>query len=459
MSGTKTQQAIQWVKGTIMHTPVRGEIERLEAALIGLDRDGQIISVQSPDDSDYAANIATARRDATIVEIADEQLLLPGLVDLHIHAPQWPQMGKALHLPLYDWLQQCTFPLEAKYADLEFAQRSYESLVANLLANGTTTATYYGTIHLEATQLLADICLQQGQRAVIGKVAMDNTDECPEFYRDASTAVSLDDTRAFVEYVRNLAGNEAGLILPAVTPRFIPSCSDAALRGLGAIANDYNCHVQTHCSESDWEHQYVIDRHGMNDTHSLDQFDLLTDKTILAHSNLISEADMATIKDRHAGIAHCPLSNIYFSNAVFPARRALAMGLDVGLGSDISGGPRADLLSNCQAAVNSSRMLEEGVDPTVDATIRGTPDSRISYLDAFWMATVGGARALNLNVGQLSTGYAFDAILIDPTVSASNLHFWPRLDSPSDLLQKIIYNADRRNISKVWVRGQLVSGA
>lgn len=446
------------VCGTLIHTPQRGAVEVIDSALVSVDDAGQIITVQTKDSANYADNLKAAAACGNLVELADDQYLLPGLVDLHIHAPQWPQLGKALHLPLYDWLQQYTFPLEAKYADLDFAKENYTALVDNLLANGTTTATYYGTVHLQATKLLADICLLKGQRAVIGKVTMDNKEECPDFYRDVSTTLGLDDTRALIEYIRDLSGNGNEIVLPAVTPRFIPGCTDEMLRGLGTIVDEYNCHVQTHCSESDWEHSYVIDRHGVNDTQSLDRFGLLTDKTILAHANLISSDDMTTIKNKQCGIAHCPLSNIYFSNAVFPARRALDFGLDVGLGTDISGGPNPSLLQNCQAAVNSSRLLEEGVDPTVSANKRGTPNSRIDYLESFWMATVGGARSLGLKVGQFAEGFHFDAIVVDTNVADTNLQPRGDADSASDMLQKIIYGAERRNITTVWVQGRQVKG-
>ncbi|MGI9206279.1 MAG: guanine deaminase [Woeseiaceae bacterium] len=447
------------VKGTVIHTPVLGRVEIISDALVTVDNDGQIGSVLGTDSSEYETCFAAARTDSHFVELQRGQYLLPGLVDLHVHAPQWPQLGKALHLPLYDWLQQYTFPLEARYSDLGFARTVYTSLVDNLLANGTTTATYFGTIHLEATKILADICQEQGQRAIIGKVVMDNSDECPDFYRDDSCRSSLDETSTFVEYVNGIGGKDSGRVLPAVTPRFIPSCTDEALMGLGKIAREYGCHVQTHCSESDWEHNYVLDRHGINDTQSLDRFGLLTDKTVLAHSNLISRSDMTTVRDRDCGIAHCPLSNVYFSNAVFPARRALDFGLTVGLGTDISGGPRADILSNCQAAVNASRLLEEGVDADADAARRGTPDSRIDYLEAFWMATVGGARALDLKIGQISDGYCFDAIVVDTESPDSNLKTWDGMDTAEDILQKIIYNADRRNIARVWVQGKLLKSS
>ena len=431
------------VCGTLIHAPEPGAIEIIEGALVTVDPAGNIVAVErSPGE---------VPQNDDVIRLSASQYLLPGLVDLHIHAPQWPQMGKALHLPLNEWLQEYTFPLEAKYADLAFARVAYESLVDNLLANGTTTATYFGTVHLEATKLLADIAIDKGQRAVIGKVAMDNGAECPDFYRDETTASGLEETRAFIEYVGDL---DSELVLPAVTPRFIPSCTDEMLDGLGRIVGEYGCHVQTHCSESDWEHNYVIDRHGINDTQSLDRFGLLTERTVLAHGNLVSDTDMETIKRRSSGIAHCPLSNFYLSHAVFPARKALDRGLKLGLGTDIAGGASPSVLHNCQVAITASRALEDGVNPGCASNERGTPGSRIDYRDAFWMATTGGGKALGLDIGLLRPGYAFDAIVIDTAVADANLLTWPELDTADDILQKIIYNAERRNIVRTWVQGR-----
>ena len=322
--------------GTVIHAPVCGEIEILENVLIVVSDTGVISSALEQGCERYIVAKQAAIDAGSFIELEEGQYLLPGMVDLHVHAPQWPQAGNALHLPLYDWLQKNTFPLEAKYADLDFAKQVYNSLVDVLLANGTTTALYFATIHLEATKLLADICLAKGQRALVGKVAMDNIDECPDYYRDASVQSGLDDTRALIEYIRSMSGNELETVLPVVTPRFIPSCTDEMLTGLGEIVQEYDCHVQTHCSESDWEHAYVLNRHGTRDTDSLDKFKLLTSKTVLAHSCFINEQDMAIIKERKSGVAHCPLSNAYFADAVFPARKALDLELDVGLGTDIS---------------------------------------------------------------------------------------------------------------------------
>jgi len=157
---------------------------------------------------------------------------LPGMVDLHVHAPQWPQSGKALDVPLETWLQEYTFPLEARYGDAGFATSVYDSVVRTLLANGTTTAMYFGTIHAVGNQVLAERCLALGQRALVGKVAMDEPSQCPPYYKDDSAAEGIAETARFIDWLRQHPDNAQQRVLPVITPRFIPSCTDELLRGL-----------------------------------------------------------------------------------------------------------------------------------------------------------------------------------------------------------------------------------
>lgn len=444
-------------RGSALHAPVCGQLEFLPDALMVVDARGKISSIHrrdSPQTPEIATRFAAA---GALVTLGPGQYWLPGLVDLHVHAPQWPQLGKALDRPLEEWLQVHTFPLEARFADVEYAQRVYESLVPALLANGTTTAVYYGSIHLPATRKLADICLKRSQRALIGKVAMDDPIQCPPYYRDTSAQAGEDETRSFIDYVRSMPGNASGLIHPVITPRFIPSCSDRLLYGLGSLARETGCHVQTHCSESDWEHRFVLERCKTTDTAALENFGLLSRRTILAHGNFIGDPDVATLLKHGSSIAHCPLSNAYFSDAVFPLRRMLQRGLSVGLGTDIAGGASPSVLENARHAVIASRNLESGVDPALDREHRRRPDSRIDALTAFWLATAAGGIALDLPIGVFREGYQFDAIAIDTHVPNSNLHV-DRADSPAEILQKIIYNAARANIREVWVANRRVVG-
>jgi len=445
------------VAGTALHAPRCGEIEFLDDVLIVVDRQGFIQSILTPTDSDHEQLKSELKEDDKLNQLRSDEYLLPGLIDLHIHAPQWPQMGKALHLPLYDWLHTCTFPLEAKYADVTFAEVVYRSLVETLLANGTTTAVYFGTIHLDATKLLADLCVELGQRALVGRVSMDNTEQCPEYYRDSSAAKSTEDTRRFIEYLRAQTRG-ADLVLPAITPRFIPSCSDEALAGLGKLAEEYDCHIQTHCSEDNWSHEYGLSRFGKTDTDSLLEFGLLTHKTVLAHCNFINPRDMMTIRGAQTAIAHCPLSNFLFSNAVLPVRQILDKGIKVGLGTDVSGGAHANMYDSCCQAIVASRALQEGVNATLQADERGLAGASINFKEAFWMATGGGGEALGLKVGRFSDGYCFDAMVINAAAIDSNLIIWRDMDSLEDVLQKIVYNARRPNIRTVWVQGNVVVG-
>ncbi|KLP35585.1 guanine deaminase [Enterobacter ludwigii] len=424
--------------------------------LFCIDGSGTIVDIIQHNDGAFRHVRDAARKAGKLTELSSDQYLLPGLIDLHVHAPQWPQMGKALDKPLEKWLNDYTFPLEARYADVDFARRNYTELVSALLANGTTTAVYFATLHTESSVELARICLAQGQRALVGRVAMDDPSQCPDYYRDETAASAEAETRAFIRAVAELPGNTAKRVLPVITPRFIPSCTDDLLKRLGTVARETGCHVQTHCSESDWEHGYVKERLGKTDTVALRDFGLLTKKTILAHSNHIEDDDADLIKKTGAGVAHCPLSNFYFANAVFPLRAMLDRGLNVGLGTDIAGGHSPSVFDACRHAITASKALNDGVDARIKPEHRGRPGSAVSFKEAFWLATAGAGGVLELPVGKLEVGYQFDAIVIDTRAAGSDIYIHPAEDQPEDRLQKIIYNARRNNISRVWVDGKAV---
>lgn len=445
-----TSMAGRRICGTWFHAPEPDRVEVLADTILAIAADGVIDAVLQPGSSGYE----TAARDAVRV---DGQYLLPGFVDLHVHAPQYAQLGQALDEPLEVWLGKYTFPLEAKYADLDFARPRYDALVRDLLGSGTTTALYFATVDLAATELLADLAIAHGQRALIGKVVMDDPESCPDYYRDRSTAAALAETEALIEYIRRHPDNR-GRVLPVITPRFIPSCTDEALGGLGTLAAKTGAHVQTHCSESDWAHGYALERYGVTDTTALARFGLLTRRTVLAHSNFITDADMGTIHDHGAAVAHCPVSNAYFANAVFPLRRALEKGLHLGLGTDISGGPISSIFEAARSTVQVSRMLETGVDSRTAQTERGVARSAVIMTTAFHLATAGGGVALDLPIGQFAPGYKFDAIAIDPSRDGGGVRLFGEAD-PIAVLEKILYTATRANIAEVWVDGISVSGA
>ncbi len=435
------------VLGSVMQTPTHDRVQRLDDVAIAVDEYGMIEAIEP---TASAAGQAMVESAAQVARIADGKVLLPGLVDLHIHAPQWPQLGTCLDLPLEQWLLEYTFPLEARYADPAYAAAVWPRLVTSLLRQGTTTAVYFATNDEAATVSLAAECVWRGQRAFVGRVAMDHPDGTPEWYRDENAFAGIEATARTIQAIRSLDGGR-DLVRPLITPRFTPACTDDLLGGLGELAEESEVAVQTHCSESDWAHGYALDRFGTTDTVALDRFELLRPGSILAHSTHITDADAALIMERRVGVAHCPLSNAYFADGVFPARRWLDRGLRVGLGTDVAGGASPSLLAQCQHAVTMSRLLESGVDVGRPTAERGVADSRIDIVTAFWMATVGGAAALGIPVGLLEVGRRFDAIVVDTARLAG--------DGTEVGFEQIVRLATAADITETWVNGRRVTAA
>ena len=426
-----------------MQTPQRGELQVLQNVVVDVDEQGVITSVghrSGPVDHD----------------LGERAVLLPGLIDTHLHAPQWPQLGTGLDLPLEEWLFEHTFPLEKRLTEPAFASRVWPQMVATLLAHGTTTAVYYATIDVETTTMLAATCAEFGQRAFVGRVAMDYPAGTPEWYRDETASASIDASLASIEEIRALGDK---LIEPIVTPRFAPACSNDALIGLGQIAMETGVRLQTHSSESDWHHQYAFERFRTSDTNALAGFGLIRPNTVLAHGDHLADSDLDVIRLAGAGVAHCPLSNAYFANAVFPARRAVEAGVKVGLGSDIAGGASPGLLAQCAHAVTASRYLEDGVNPALAPEERGVPNSRLTIADAFYLATLGGADLLDVPAGLIAVGRSFDAMAVQLNRPGSALQMWSDVDRGDRIFEKVVRLASSADISDVWVAGRRVAGS
>lgn len=430
-------EATTTVRATIVQTPEPGRFERLTRHDVVIDRDGSIRSV-APADAVVVPDIV----------LEDDLVLLPGMVDTHLHAPQWPQLGVGLDLPLERWLFEYTFPLEARYADTAFAEEVWAHMVPSLLRHGTTTAVYYGSIHEDATTALAEACVRHGQRAFVGRVAMDHPAGTPDWYRDDDAAGAVAASARSIDAVRHADGGR-GLVEPIVTPRFIPACTDAALTGLSELAAATGVRVQTHCSESDWEHGHVLDRCGVTDARALDRLGLIREHTILAHATHLNDDDRSLLAAAGAGVAHCPLSNAYFANRPFSARAALDAGVRVGLGTDVAGGPSPSLLSQCSHAVVASQQLADA----------GDADARIDVATAFWMATLGGADLLGANVGLIAPGRSFDAVAVRVPRVAGLTDGEHGDDHDDTFEERLVRLTGPSDIVTVWVAGVDVTPA
>ena len=266
-----------------------------------------------------------------------------------------------------DWLEKYTFPTEASLADLSRAKTVYTHCVRRTLAHGTTTASYYATNNVSSTNLLADICLSLGQRAFVGRVCMDTALQ-PEWYRDASPESSLEASQRCIDHVKQI-DPEHKLITPIITPRFAPSCTEAVQRGLGKLSLDTKMPVQTHISENKREIELVrktFPEHG-GYAQVYDAFGLLGPQTILAHAVHLTPNEVKLVKDRGAKVSHCPVSNTSIASGMAPVRDLLDAGIEVSLGTDVSGGYSPSVLVAVGAVKSGGRGASSGMGGGDDA--------------------------------------------------------------------------------------------
>ncbi|EDR03286.1 uncharacterized protein LACBIDRAFT_185911 [Laccaria bicolor S238N-H82] len=409
-----------------------------------------------------------------LVELKDGEFLIPGFVDTHTHAPQVPNMGVGQQYELLDWLEKVTFPTEAKFSDLEFAQRTYQKVVRQFIGAGTTTCCYYGTLHLESTKILADIVHSYGQRAFVGKCNMNR--ESPHYYVESSTSSSLADTRALITYIRSLpsgpspqAASNEPLVQPILTPRFAISCTSDLLASLGEIASsDPTLRIQTHISENPQEVKYTKqlfpDANSYADVY--DKHGLLNKHTILAHAVHLEVEEVELIRKRGAGISHCPTSNFNLRSGVAPVGVFLDKGIKVGLGTDVSGGFSHSMLTAIQHASMASKVLS--FHPSSPTVVSSSPTSfanrHLPIATLFYLATMGGASVcgLDAHIGSFAPGKAFDALLVTvrsgtgaASVHLDEEHKEKKLD---EWLERFLFCGDDRNIERVYVQGRLVGG-
>jgi guanine deaminase len=294
-----------------------------------------------------------------------------------------------------EWLNKVTFPNEAKCQDVEYARNLYTKLVRRLLKNGTTTALYFATIHLEASKILADICDSWGQRGYIGKLNADQLS--PSYYIEKSLEQSLEDTETFIQYLLTFPSttHRSAIVHPVITPRFIPTCSYPLLQGLGKLAAKYDVHVQSHAAETVDQVLLVREQYPtlQRDVAIFSSVGLLRpNKTVFAHGVHLHDAEIRTLAEHKVGISACPLSNILYSRGVVPVQRYMRNGLRVGLGTDFGGGPTAGMLTSIRGAILADRTTDftpiERGEEVSHWPEENESEWNVDFIMGFYLATV-----------------------------------------------------------------------
>lgn len=378
------------------------------------------------------------------------EFLVPGFVDTHNHAPQWTQRGTGRGLEIMEWLNKVTFAHEARFEDAEYARTTYAGCVAGFLRQGVTTAAYYGSLHGEATKILADTCLAQGQRALVGKCNMAR--QAPDFYRDRDAQESLAVTEDFIAHVRQI--DPAGqLVAPILTPRFAICCDEELLGGLGEIARRHpGMMIQTHYDESKQEVDFTRELFPQfgNEADLYRHFGLFNSHTIMAHCIYPDEYEIGQLQAHDVGVAHCPISNTTAGEwMAAPIRQFLDRGIKVGLGTDSGGGFSTSILDASRQAFitsNARHQLSHG------------KEKPLTLQECFYLATLGGARVCCMDdkIGSFDVGKEFDALEITTLLEHGQSTPLEDQDSLEEIFEKFLMTGDDRNIAKVFVRGRSV---
>ena len=369
------------------------------------------------------------------VEVTDfgNCLLIPAMNDMHVHAPQVHNQGVAMDLELLPWLQNYTFPEEAKFADIHYAERMYRRFLHTQWLFGTMRSCVFGTIHTESTRLLMKLYQEAGMGAWVGKVAMNRN--CPDNLSEEVEAAVEGYERLIAEF------NQPGaLVRSIITPRFVPSCTPELLKACGELAGKYQLPVQSHLSENTSEIAWVqeLERESTCYGDAYNRYGLFGQTpTIMAHCVWTSGEELEMMKRNGVMVAHCPTSNFNLSSGMAPVRNFLDEGLNVGLGSDISGGHDLNMFRMLTYAIQVSKMHYQ-----LDHDRRF-----LTLSEVFWIATKSAGSFFG-KVGSFEPGYEFDALVIDDEV----LH--PDEYSLLHRLERYIYVGDDRQIAHRFCRGK-----
>ncbi|XP_061673522.1 guanine deaminase [Syngnathoides biaculeatus] len=430
-------------RGTLIHATPEEPVQVLEDAVLGVNADGKIAFIgEGKELARLSKEFAFSA--SAVTHLEKHEFFMPGMVDTHIHAPQYSYAGTALDLPLLEWLNKYTFPVESRFKDKNFAQKVYTQVVRRTLRNGTTTACYFATIHTDSSLLLGHIADNLGQRALVGKVCMDRNNSVKHYKETIQE--SLEETRRFIA---ELLGKKYSLVKPVVTPRFVLSCSGALLGQLGQLAKNNNLHIQSHISENVEEVKIVKELFpdSASYTDVYHKHNLLTNKTVMAHGCHLSDEELALFRETGASLSHCPNSNISLCSGFLNVRNVLNHKVKLGLGTDVAGGYSASMLDAVRRALDTSKLL----------TIQDPEHETLNFEEVFRLATLGGSQALSLDdqIGNFEVGKDFDALRVNVMVPGGPIDLF-QYEEPKIILEKFLNLGDDRNIVEVYVAGRKV---
>ena len=390
--------------------------------------DGHILSAGAFD------HVAPRYPDLEPLHLPD-QLITPGFIDAHVHYPQTDMIG-AFGTDLMDWLTRHTFPAELEFADRAYAEGIAEIFLDELLRNGTTSALVLATVHAHTVDVLMEAALERNLRLICGKVLMD---------RSAPKGL-CDPLGGGIEETDHLIKTWAlrGRLGYAITPRFALTSSPEQLAQAGALlARHDSVLLHTHLSESTGELAEVarLFPEASDYLNVYERFGLVGPRSVFAHCIHMGQTGHARIAQAGAAEVHCPTSNFFLGSGLYDLAGAQSAGATIALGTDVGAGTSFSQLRTMAQAYEVAQL-------------RG---AHLSALDAFYMATLGAAKALHIDdkVGRLAPGYEADFLVIDPSATPLLARRTRARTSITDLLFPLMILGDDRCIARTYVAGAL----
>ncbi len=427
---TQSQQAF---RGAILHftdNPLQHGLaatQYLEDGLLIL-RDGYVESVGE------ASQLINQLDDDVTVTDYRGHLMMPGFVDAHIHYPQTDIIGSHGE-QLLEWLERYTFPMERRFSDLEYARSVASFFTDELLRNGTTTGLVFSTVHPTSVDAIFEAAASHNMRLMSGKVMMDRN--APDFLCDTAQS-SYDDSKILIERWHN-----NGRAQYAVTPRFAPTSTDEQLKLAGELLKEYpDLYLQTHVAENPNEVSWVAELFPWSRSYLdvYDHFGLLNKRSVYAHGIYLKDSDRQRMAEAGATIAFCPTSNLFLGSGLFDINAAQAHNVQVAMATDVGGGTSFSMLQTLGEAYKVSQLAGQSLDP----------------LQAFYLATLGGARALDLDqkIGNFAAGKEADFVVLDLKSTPLLARRMANTESLEEQLFALMTLADDRSIAATHIMGE-----
>jgi guanine deaminase len=364
------------------------------------------------------------------------RLLLPGFIDTHIHYPQ-TDMIAAYAAQLLDWLDDHAFPAEHRFADAAHAAEASRFFLDELMRNGTTTALVFGTVHPCSVDAFFAEAAARNLRMIAGKVLMDRN--CPEYLRDTADS-GYRETSALIE-----KWHGHGRLHYAITPRFAVTSSDAQLEAAGRIAAEHpdvfvHSHVAENLKEVKWARELFPQARSYLDIY--ERFGLLRERSVYAHCIHLDDEDRRRMAHTGAAAAVCATSNLFLGSGLFDFAAARQAGMRTGLGTDVGGG-------------TSFSMLRTLAETYKVAQMRG---HRLTPWRAFYLATLGGAKALGLDdrIGSFASGREADFVVLRMDSTPLIARRMQTARTPAEKLFALMMLGDDREIGATYIMGECV---